>query len=312
MAKLILLMTFLTVQAQANVTEVRLRHWAMVPPGPVTVADFLEPNAPAELRAQFSDLKLGEAPPADQKTMFSMKQISAALSKVQIHPGFRLVIPRKVSAEGQGLISSLKRSKELYEQDLEAKCFSLCRIETSGWEPPKILKQEPVTSYFEYKGLSSAQFPRQSFTQVLTLKRIGGESDQVWIQGSVTSAMEALVAKRFLQAGWRVQAEDFEMQTIEFSAASDTPILREALIGQKLGRNVGPGAILTAGMIERAFDVRFGQSVRAVVLAPNWKISFDGTARDNASIGDRIKVFNPATKKLFSGILREDSIVEIK
>jgi flagella basal body P-ring formation protein FlgA len=312
MKVLFVLLILIMATAEAKISDVRLRSWTMVNPGTIALSDFLEPYAPEELKVLFSKVTLGQAPGPDQKLIFTSQFVSSALSKNQSHPGYRLVIPTRLVAEGRGLFSSLKNAKYLFEADLEQKCFSLCRIDVTGWEPPKVLKNEPKTSYFQYSGLSMSQFPKKTFNQNLTLKRISGDDELVWLQGQVSAMMEAAVAKRFLQAGWKIEDQDIEVQEVEFGQTNDTPASKESLVGKKLGRSVGPGNILTAGVLERDFDVRFGQSVRGVIVSDSWKVTFEGTARDNGSVGDRIKIFNPTTKKLLSGILQEKNMVEIK
>lgn len=312
MKQLVLAIILVGSISEAKVTEVKLRSWAMVKPGPVMLSDFLEPHAPDELKKAYSQVSLGEAPGPDEKIVYRSQAISGALSKIEPHPAFRLVIPTKLTAEGRGLVSSLKNTKYLFEADLELKCFSLCRVDTTGWEPAKLLKSEDKSSYFEYSGLSMAQFPKKTFNQGLNLVRSSGEIQQVWIQGQINALMQVAVAKRFLQVGWRVEEQDIEIQEAEFGQTADTPISKDSLIGKKLAKNIGPGSIVTVAALEREFDVKFGQAVRGIIISETWKVAFEGTARDNGSIGDRIKIFNPTTKKLLSGILREKGVVEIK
>lgn len=295
----------------ARSTEIRLKSWTMVSEADVTVSDFLEVDAPEELRQAYSKVRLGKAPGPDQKIKFALQFVASAISQITPPPGYKLNIPNTLVAEGRGLLSSFRFAKERFRQDLVNRCFGLCEVELS-WDLPKNLKSEPTDSYFVYGGPTSTVFPRKSFTQALELVRSNSDRLQIWVQGDVHAPVDAVVAKRFLQVGWRVQEEDIDIRTVDYSTLSDTPVTKSSLVGKKLGRNIGPGAVITAGAMERDLAVRFGQTVKGVILSDNWQISFEGVARDSGSVGDRVKIYNPATKKLMSGILSEEGVVEIR
>jgi flagella basal body P-ring formation protein FlgA len=133
-----------------------------------------------------------------------------------------------------------------------------------------------------------------------------------WISGSYRAKNRVPVLKRAVRFGERVQAEDFELSEADVTFQREvTPELPQ-LVGMIANRSLQPRAVAVLGDFKKEPAAHRGQVLKAIAGTDSFEVSINVTAEENGAIGDLIKVQNPETKKMMSGLIVDKGVVKVQ
>ncbi|MCB0348168.1 MAG: flagellar basal body P-ring formation protein FlgA [Bdellovibrionales bacterium] len=120
------------------------------------------------------------------------------------------------------------------------------------------------------------------------------------------------VVKENTFQGQRLQAENLHLQKIEMVRGQLYVSNIQDIVGKKLKRNLRQGDAIKSTDLEKEYTIRAGESVVLLVQENDIKIRLEGTAKQNGSTGDVIRVNNPMNNRLVFGTINSASEVEVK
>jgi flagella basal body P-ring formation protein FlgA len=122
----------------------------------------------------------------------------------------------------------------------------------------------------------------------------------------------AAVASKTIPRGIQITKNDLIMKRVETSNI-ESPILRlDEVEGKKVNRNVGAGTIISQGFISEEQIIKRGEKVTIIVQSGAVQIKTLGTALEDASAGQSVRVKRDGSvKKALEGIASEDGSVVI-
>lgn len=122
-----------------------------------------------------------------------------------------------------------------------------------------------------------------------------------------------LMSRRSCSKGAVLQAEDLYEASLDV-----TRIPRDAVrdlngvIGKPLTRSILANMPLVEGMVAAVLLVKSGKRVALVYEAPGLMIRTLGETRQNAPVGERVKVVNASSKKALVGLLVDENTVKVE
>jgi flagella basal body P-ring formation protein FlgA len=140
-----------------------------------------------------------------------------------------------------------------------------------------------------------------------------GEQGQIkWISGTIRASQLTPVTTRLILQGERVQPDDIRMVMTDITFARDGVLRPEDIQGQLAARSLPVGSPVWMTDLKREPAARVGQSVKAMLNNEGFEISVNMQAEENGFVGDTIKVKNPETKKVLSGLVIEKGVVKLQ
>jgi flagella basal body P-ring formation protein FlgA len=133
-----------------------------------------------------------------------------------------------------------------------------------------------------------------------------------WISGTTRVSQMVPVATRLLQGGERVQVGDAKMALVDTTFVKDTGLALSDLNGQLLQRPIQTGNPIFSADLKREAAAKRGQVIRGISGSPDFEISLNLEAQENGFIGDTIRLKNPETQKVFSGLVVDKGVVKIQ
>jgi flagella basal body P-ring formation protein FlgA len=86
----------------------------------------------------------------------------------------------------------------------------------------------------------------------------------------------------------------------------------QSVVGKKLTRSVVANMPVVDSMVSDSAMVKRGQKVVLVLQSEGFKIEVTGEMKDNSRVGSYVKAVNPASKKVITGLLVDESTVEVE
>jgi flagella basal body P-ring formation protein FlgA len=123
---------------------------------------------------------------------------------------------------------------------------------------------------------------------------------RVWARVEVTLAAERIVATDVLRAGQVITAAQVRLEKREAipSGRAFAGTLDE-VVGKIVRRPVAAGTALESAWLDTPRDVSRGETVRVEVRQGGALLELEGEAEASGSVGQRIPVLNPVSKKRF-------------
>lgn len=274
------------------------RFEALNPVDEKNLSEIVVTNAP----------KLGE-----KKSITSRELITLLKSKSENLKGWngskiKMQIPTTVRIENVG--ASIDENK--LKSDLLAawqKMCADCQFNIKQIQTPKI---DPKHQNLAWQ-LKAVSLPRSSFsTAIEILGEEGHANPMYWVNGSVEMLKKVPVATRAIYFAERIELGDFKWEWRDVSLAQDGIPLAGELAGKRLRGSVRAGDILWRASIEKEKALTRGESVRVLVGEPTWQVSLTALAEQDGFIGDTVKVKNPKTSKILSGVVTAKGEVSVQ
>lgn len=252
--------------------------------------------------------KLGE-----KKTIGSQSLITLLKSKSEYLKGFngsktKMSIPSQVIIENVGASIDENKLKTDLLSAWQKQCAE-CQFVIGQMKAPKIDPKHEGRAW-QLKGVS---LPRGSFSVAV---EILGEDGQVnpmyWVNGLAQMQKKVPVATRAIYFGERITPQDFKWEWKDISLTQDGIPLESELNGKRLKGSVRVGDVLWRASLEKERALSRGEYVRVLVGDQTYQVSMMGLAEQDGFIGDSVKVKNPKTAKIMSGVVTAKGEVSVQ
>lgn len=133
-----------------------------------------------------------------------------------------------------------------------------------------------------------------------------------WISGQIKAQRQVVKSARVLRTGDTVQEADLILDLTDVTFAKDYYLKKSDVVGKKASRLITLGTLLTSQDIQRDYDVRQGQTVKAVSGNENFEVSLLTVAQDSGVTGEIIRVRNSVNQKIISARIVDKGMVRIE
>lgn len=168
------------------------------------------------------------------------------------------------------------------------------KVENVGYRYPLTISDGAWESVLETGSFTMS--PGQQWVEMAFL--IHGQTEKkVRVPVTLKLELRLPVARKALQRGQRVGADDLEWQTM--TMARNVPdVIRDdkEIVSLVATRRVNPGEALQRSWFERPMDVERGEQVRVLAGGSGFSIESVAVALDHGRVGDVIQLRNPDTQ----------------
>jgi flagella basal body P-ring formation protein FlgA len=140
----------------------------------------------------------------------------------------------------------------------------------------------------------------------------GDSSKKVQIKAQAFAWRQQVVAVRPLSYRQMIRDEDVVSRRTLVNHLSDEPLLSlDQVVGQQAARQLKPGALFTASMVDAAPLVRMGQLVTVILARGGIEIKTVGRAMENGAYGQTIRVRNERTRDVYQAVVSGQQTVRL-
>jgi len=171
---------------------------------------------------------------------------------------------------------------------------------------------------FSHLPKSHVSVDRIEFTQLpaagpfmLSTVNVKGEKSG-WITGQIQTSRNIVKSNRFLRVGDRLKSEDLILEKTDVSFLKDYFTDISQVVGKRTSRALSIKSTLSSQDIERSYDIKQGQSVKARAGTSGFEVVIQAVAMDSGSAGDIIRIRNQSYQKLLTARVIEPGLVEIQ
>lgn len=213
---------------------------------------------------------------------------------------FTFIFPEKIEVEAVANATAQSITSRMVNR-LKAKCQD-CEYQIKFSHLPK--------SSIKVDRIEFSQLPTSGPFMLNTLNSRGEKSG--WITGQIQTYRKIVKSNRFLRAGDRLGSEDLFLEKTDISFIKDYYTDFSQVVGKKLSRPLAVKSTLSSQDIERSYDVKQGQSVKARAGTSGFEVVIQAIALDSGSTGDIIRIRNQSYQKMLTARVVEPGLVEIQ
>lgn len=121
-----------------------------------------------------------------------------------------------------------------------------------------------------------------------------------------------VVATRPLSSNQLLKQDDLKLQQWDIGTLKHGYLNNPKLaIGQQLKYPISMGAVIKPNSLQTQNIVHRGEQIMLVAMAGQMEVRMSGTALDDATLGQRVKVKNSTSKRVVEGIVEAPGIVKV-
>ncbi len=134
----------------------------------------------------------------------------------------------------------------------------------------------------------------------------------VYVPVKIKVLKHVVVAARPLAANQTLTAQDLRLELMDVSDLRQGFLPeREQVVGQQLKYPIAVGMVVPPRGLKLEKVVRRGEQIILVASAGTMEVRMNGTAMEDASVGDKIKVKNSSSQRVVEGIVQAAGIVKV-
>lgn len=134
----------------------------------------------------------------------------------------------------------------------------------------------------------------------------------VYVPVKVKVMKQVVVAARPLAANRNLTNKDLRLQAMDIADLRQGYLdSKQKVIGQQLKYPLAVGRVIPARSLKLEKVVRRGDQIVLVAAAGTMEVRMNGTALDDASVGDKVKVRNSSSERVVEGIVHAPGIVKV-
>lgn len=187
-----------------------------------------------------------------------------------------------------------------------------CRIEIKKLELPAIR----ITQFLDWNMSLPASLVRGNFNISVNLKYINPvgtvSSKMIWLRGYSEVWKTVPIFKNSFVPGERVSLTDFYFEERDITRSFEGIFNQKFLDGARLRRAVKAGGVAWSSTLEKEKSILKGQMVHASLIEGSVEVQVKAIAKQDAYVGDRLKLLNPMNKEIIEGIVVGQGKVEIR
>lgn len=133
----------------------------------------------------------------------------------------------------------------------------------------------------------------------------------IYVPVLVKVSGNALVAARPIPTGQALSAEDVQVQTRDLTAFPGSQMANpDQVVGKTAAASIKAGDVIRPELLRSPLAIKQGQQVILIAQGAGFKVSSEGQAMGNASIGQVVAV-KTRSGQTIKGIARNDGVVEV-
>ncbi len=133
-----------------------------------------------------------------------------------------------------------------------------------------------------------------------------------WIVAKLKIVKPVAISNRMIQKNETLNATDIRWENRELDAFTRDAILEtNEIIGQKTGRIIRPNSVITAGLMEKKFLVRRGDTAALVAQFKGIKATSSVKVLSDGCFGDTIQVMSNQSRKIITAVVTGKNTVEV-
>lgn len=134
----------------------------------------------------------------------------------------------------------------------------------------------------------------------------------VYVPVKVKVMQPVVVAARPLPANQTLNKTDIKLELMDIGELRQGYIQStEKVLGQQLKYPLSMGMVLPPRGLKHEKIVRRGEQIILIATAGSMEVRMNGTAMEDASVGEKIKVKNSSSKRVVEGIVHAPGIVKV-
>jgi len=257
---------------------------------------------------------LGNAPAFGEKRKYTNQALAeilrANLKKIQDKGSrsIKLIIPDEVMVEGSGFILDKKALSQSLVENLKRVCDT-CDYKIEDLRLPEIPMLSPRSTWEVRTDYHKLRGPFNISIEVINS---AGEKTLYWVAGRVSVWKKVPVSTHVLAINDRLDESDIKWIKRDITFIYDTTPEENELAGAQIKMALAPDQILVRGDLVRKKALNRGESVTLTAAGSAWNVTIRGIAQENGYLGDTVRVLNPDTKKIVSGLVVAQGTVEVK
>ncbi len=123
---------------------------------------------------------------------------------------------------------------------------------------------------------------------------------------------EVIFSKKALKKGRCLQREDLYKKTVEIKRIPTGAVNNiDSVVGKTLTRSIIADVPIMDYMLASTPILKKGHKVNLIIESPSFIITTLGELKENAYVGETVRVVNTASKKVISGLLVDESTVRV-
>lgn len=129
---------------------------------------------------------------------------------------------------------------------------------------------------------------------------------------SIRAYDSVVMSRNALAKGAELKEDDVYVAAMDINRIPRNAVRDpDRLMSKYLARSVLPNMALTDDVVEDAPRVKAGQKVLLVVQSAGFTIRTSGQMKQSGSVGEYVKVLNPSSKKVLTGLLMDPETVKV-
>lgn len=142
---------------------------------------------------------------------------------------------------------------------------------------------------------------------------VAGEELPIEVVGRVAFMVEAPHLVGEIKAGEVLDASDIEMRLVPADLADRSGVAHlDELLGMAMKRNARPGLMLKAADVSPPLAVKRNGQVTVLIKVGAMTLTMQGQSLSDGGIGAPVRVMNPVSNKILSGVATAPGTVEIR
>lgn len=134
----------------------------------------------------------------------------------------------------------------------------------------------------------------------------------VYVPVKVKVLKKVVVATRPLAARQVLSRQDLQIQMMDISELNQGYLLKVSdVVGRQLKYPLAAGAAFTPRSLKLQKVVRRGEQILLVAATSAMEVRMNGTALEDASVGETIKVKNSSSQRVVEGVVEAPGIVKV-
>jgi flagellar basal body P-ring formation protein FlgA len=134
----------------------------------------------------------------------------------------------------------------------------------------------------------------------------------VYVPVKVKVLKPVVVASKPLSSNQLITESDLKLQQVDIGSLQQGYLSNTQLVvGQQLKYPVSMGSVIKPNSLQSQKVVHRGEIIMLVAMAGQMEVRMSGTALDDATLGERIKVKNTTSKRIVEGVVDAPGIVKV-
>jgi flagella basal body P-ring formation protein FlgA len=307
-----------SVNAMTPLTTIAFRNRVVVSGQRVTLLELCDAETlPEDWKAYMAGIDIGPAPEPSSSKVINLQNLRAYFRQLMESQGLKpdlvtLQLPERITVERRKKVISKTQIEEIVRghilNGVPVKPEDVA-IQIAGLEELPVLPDGALT----WEILTPFHDPAAG-TTTLTIQFYvdGNKAQSVRVISKVQVFQQVVRASRTLKRNEVINTEDIQQFRTDVAQHPERFITDvDQVIGKRLVSEVAKNQPIGTQMLDKAITMKRGTSVVIVYQQAGLKFTAKGQAKEDASMGDRVRITNTDSKKTLSCRVVDPHTVEL-